>query len=172
MTTPSNRPRSLGKRRDRFLQRQTTHTPGRAPFGAIASWSESRQIRPAPIGPERRRLWSQRSWAGGRAGAHPHPKRPRPACPPSSRAPARRACRPSPYCLPHHLVSPVPSPTSGGRARLEVTSAGLAAATVGQPSQAQLAAAGGQPPYLWSVGGLPAGLSVERHERSGHPVRL
>ncbi len=32
---------------------------------------------------------------------------------------------------------PGPSPTSGGRARLEVTSAGLAAATVGRPYQAQ-----------------------------------
>jgi sugar lactone lactonase YvrE len=55
---------------------------------------------------------------------------------------------------------PGPTPAPGGSARLEVTSTGVAAATVGRPYQAQLTASGGQPPYAWSVGGLPAGLSV------------
>src|ERR1700684_4231592 len=47
-------------------------------------------------------------------------------------------------------------------ARLSVTTASLPGATTGQQYSAQLAASGGEPPYIWSItsGSLPPGLTI------------
>ncbi|MDI3297628.1 MAG: putative Ig domain-containing protein [Bacillota bacterium] len=53
---------------------------------------------------------------------------------------------------------------------LVVTTGYLPTGFVGQPYSAAIMAAGGQPPYTWSVGGLPNGLALSGDEITGAPT--
>jgi hypothetical protein len=56
------------------------------------------------------------------------------------------------------------------RAKLQVVTASLPHATIGEVYRTTLAAKGGKPPYIWAVWGLPQGLVLQGDTITGDPA--